>query len=87
MLCDMECPNCKKVYEDKIIFNGEKFTCECGTDCVIIPSLKSTFKLKYDNKKDKCSWSAEGYASSQYYNEYDKQAKHNIFTMPAKTKT
>lgn len=79
MLIDMICPKCGNVYEDKIIFNGEEVVCECGEKCEEKPNFNSTFRLKYDNKKDRVSWGAEGYSSSQYYREYDKQAKKNIF--------
>lgn len=90
MLTDVKCPKCNKIYEDKIIFDEEKdiVICPvCGTKCEIVKSYNSSFRLKYDNKKDVCAWSNENYASSQYYKEYDKQAKHNIFTMPTTKKT
>lgn len=83
MLADVRCPKCGHIYEDKVIFNPEeeKVLCaECiDIECEILPNFSSHFKLKYDNKKDICSWSTEGYSKSQYYKEYDKQAKGNVF--------
>ncbi len=80
MLTDCRCPKCNTIYEDKILFTNETFTCEkCGAVCEIIPSISASFRLKYDNKKDLCSWSNEGYATSQYYKEQKKLCKNNIF--------
>lgn len=83
MLADVRCPVCGTIYEDKVIFNPEeeKVLCiKCGdVVCEILPTFSSHFKLKYDNKNDICSWSTEGYATSQYYKEQKKQCKGNIF--------
>lgn len=81
MLCDFKCKKCGKIYEDKVIFNkdNEKVICECGEECELIPALSATFRLKYDNRKDICSWSGEGYSTSQYYKEQKKMCKGNIF--------
>jgi NAD-dependent SIR2 family protein deacetylase len=87
MLTDVKCIKCGKIYEDKIIYNVEKevILCEeCGSICEIIPALNASFRLKYDNKKDKVSWGSEGYATSQYYKEQNKLCKNNIFPMPQK---
>lgn len=82
MLVDCQCPKCNTIYEDKVLFSNETFVCEkCNEVCIVLPNLNSSFRLKYDNKKDKVSWSGEGYASSQYYNEQKKLCKNNIFTM------
>ncbi len=64
---DFDCPICGeekidvfcKVDEGLICskcFNVMKKRCNCHH-----------FKLLYDNKKDSCSWGADGYASSQYW--------------------
>ena len=45
---------------------------KCGGKMARICGCKS-FKLIYDNKKDSCAWGNEGYASSQYYREFNKQ--------------
>ena len=85
MLCDVKCPKCGTVYEDKIIYNveTEEVICEkCNIACEIIPSISATFRLKYDNKKDICSWGAEGYSKSKYWSEQNKLAKKNIFVQP-----
>jgi NAD-dependent SIR2 family protein deacetylase len=80
MLADCRCQKCGTIYEDKILFNGETFTCpNCNEECEILPAISATFRLKYDNKKDKVSWSGEGYATSQYYKEQKKLCKGNIF--------
>lgn len=81
MLVDLKCPNCDELFEDKIIFDGEDIPIcsKCNTLLEIIPVFNATFRLKYDNKVDKVSWGAEGYARSQYYDQYDKQKKGNIY--------
>lgn len=85
MLADFICPKCKKMFEDKVVFEGDEIICdECDTLCEKLVSLDATFRLKYDNKTDKVTWGAEGYAESQYYREYDKQAKNNIFVQGGK---
>ena len=90
MLCDVRCPVCGRIYEDKIIFNKdeEKVLCDnCGdVVCEIMPAISASFRLKYNNKTDICSWGNEGYATSQYYKEQKKQCKNNIFPMTGKTK-
>jgi len=85
MLCDCECPTCKTVYEDKVLFNDEKVICKkCNVECVIVPSFSGHFRLKYDNKKDKVSWGNEGYATSQYHSAQKKLCKNNIFVQGGK---
>jgi hypothetical protein len=80
MLVDVKCPKCDTIYEDKILFSKETFTCpDCNEECEPLPAISATFRLKYDNKKDICAWSNEGYAPSQYYREQKKQCKGNIF--------
>ncbi len=81
MLIDVRCPKCGKTYEDKIIFNeNEDVICpDCNVNCNKLKSFDSTFRLKYDNKKDLCSWGAEGYSKSRYWEAQDKLAKGNIF--------
>ena len=79
MLTDVKCQKCGKIYTDKILFNNETVTCECGNECEKIPALSASFRLKYDNKKDKVSWGAEGFSESQYYREQKKLCKGNIF--------
>lgn len=81
MLADFVCDKCKTLYEDKVIFDVEKeqVICpSCNYPCERLVSLDNHFRLKYNNKTDKVSWGGEGYRSSQYWKEYDKQAKHNI---------
>jgi hypothetical protein len=85
MLVDCRCPVCDTIYEDKILFNDEIFLCDvCKVACERQVSLDATFRLKYDNKKDKVSWGAEGYRPSQYWNEQNKLAKKNIFVQGGK---
>ena len=80
MLADWYCTKCDKLYEDKVTFGDEKVVCEkCSSECEKRDAFSATFRLKYDNKKDKVSWGAEGYSSSQYYREYDKQATGKYF--------
>jgi len=81
MLADLKCTKCGEIYEDKVVFSGEEIPCEkCGTICDIIPVFSGTFRLKYDNSKDICSWAAEGYNASQYHSANKKLCKKNIFT-------
>lgn len=83
MLVDCRCPKCETIYEDKILFSNETYKCEkCDVDCEVIPALNATFRLKYTNSKDICSWAAEGYSTSQYHSAQKKLCKNNIFTMP-----
>jgi hypothetical protein len=80
MLADYKCPRCTTIYENRVRFGEETMICEkCNITCERLPSFDAKFKLKYNNRTDKCSWAAENYASSQYWREYDKQKKGNIF--------
>jgi len=80
MLIDAICDKCGILYENKIIFNDENVICtDCGTTCRVLPNFNSSFRLKYDNKTDICSWGAENYASSQYYSKQKEMCAGNIF--------
>jgi reverse gyrase len=67
MLYDLFCPNCGDEIEDVWIENGNFPICEkCGMVMTAAIRCKS-FELKYDPKKDCCSWGNEGYSSSMYW--------------------
>ena len=82
-LYEFECQKCGEK-EDHVVFDSDKdpITCKCGN--VMAKGFPDgfRFKLLYDPKKDRCGWSNDGYAETQRYREYDKQAKHNIFVQP-----
>jgi len=82
-LFEFECEKCGKK-EEHIVFQSDKepIICECGN--MMMKAFPNTmeFRLLYNPAKDKVSWAAEGYATTQRYKEYDKQAKHNIFVQP-----
>jgi len=84
-LFNFVCEKCGKE-EDHVVFQSDKedVVCECGN--VMMKAFPDTmnFELKYNNKRDICSWAYDGYASSQYYKETNKLAKHNIYDMGEK---
>jgi putative FmdB family regulatory protein len=73
---DYRC-ECGKTYEciefgDEL--NEVHWCKKCGkTLNRLFPANSFSFRLKYDPKKDKCSWGAEGYARTQYYDEINKR--------------
>lgn len=82
-LFEFKCNKCDSTVE-KIISCSDIDTPQiCGNCGNMLEKLFPTtmdFELKYDPKKDLVSWGNENYSSTQRYREYDKQAKHNIFT-------
>lgn len=78
-LFDFFCEKCGKTVERIIRDGTDSILCDCGG--VLVKQFPRTFNfyLKYDPKRDKVSWGNEGYATTQRYKEYDKQAKKNIF--------
>jgi len=69
---EYECKTCNKKIE-KLEFGEEMemdhFCPECkGLMKRIISETR--FELKYNNKKDCCSWGKDGYASSKYWDAY-----------------
>jgi hypothetical protein len=81
MLVDVKCPKCGTVYEDNILFSkNDVVECSvCKVNCDRLNNFDCTFRLVYDNKKDICSWGAENYSRSQYWDKQDAMAKGNIF--------
>lgn len=81
-LFSVTCENCNECME--VITKVDEITVcpKCGQTMVRLLPDTFNFRLKYTNSRDKVSWGAEGYASSQYYKEQDKLAKGNIFAMP-----
>ncbi len=71
---DLFCPSCGAVQDDVILKIDEiSPTCDvCDASMARVCNCHS-FELKYNNKTDLCGWSNDGYASSQYWNEYKKQ--------------
>ncbi len=69
-LYEYQCENCEFVVE-KIEFGDEIDRLHICPKCSLIMKRNftptSTFRLKYDTKKDKVSWGAEGYSSTQRY--------------------
>lgn len=85
-LFNFVCSNCGNE-SDHVVFSsdGVDVCCEvCGAimDKQFPDSFR--FKLLYDPKHDRVGWSNDGYATTQRYREYDKQAKHNVFDMGQK---
>ncbi|HRR48615.1 MAG TPA: hypothetical protein P5293_01355 [Bacteroidales bacterium] len=78
---DFECKKCNKLIEvyESVTKSEEVHKCDCGGIMIKVMPTKMTFELLYDPKKDLVSWGNEGYARTQRYREYDKQAKKNIF--------
>lgn len=70
---DLLCKACEHEEIDVIKKADEEVLCpRCGDPMVHICN-KMTFKLSYNNQTDSCGWSNDGYASSQYWNDYKKQ--------------
>ena len=71
-----ECPECE-YNEEKLEFGDEinvDHVCpKCGKIMKQLFPDNMRFKLKYNPKTDRVSWGNEGYASSQYWNEVNKQ--------------
>jgi len=85
---DFECKNCGNTKEYIVNSDSNDVKCEkCGSAMVRLFPNKIDFRLLYDPKKDRVSWSFDGYATTQRYREYDKQAKHNIFVQPGEKDT
>ena len=61
-----------------VIFNSinDEITTKCNKCSETMVNLCScgSFELKYDNKKDICGWSNDGYNVSRYYDEIKKSA-------------
>jgi len=81
-LFDVVCEGCGNEAE-AMLKENECVDCPvCGTTMTKLFPNTFNFRLKYDPKVDRITWSSEGYAETQRYREYDKQAKHNIHVMP-----
>lgn len=65
---DYKCKDCGLVKMDIYLKINDYYDkkCFCGGDMERVCNC-SHFKLKYNNKTDKCAWSDQNYESSQYY--------------------
>ncbi len=70
---DLFCPECGHTEIDMILsINEDLPDCsKCQTSMKRVCGCKS-FKLVYNNKTDMCAWGNEGYARSQYWDQYKK---------------
>jgi putative FmdB family regulatory protein len=59
---------------------------KCGKEMERLSPKKVSFKLKYNNKTDMCSWGNEGYDSSRYWDEYKKAKERGEDVKPADSK-
>ena len=68
ILVDLFCPECDDRHIDVFVDNKMPMP-KCPKCDIVMKKLVSqiTFELKYDNRKDTCGWSNDGYASSQYW--------------------
>lgn len=64
---DLYCEKCGKELFNKILKVEEELYCEeCGEKMKRYCNCR-TFRLKYNNKTDICSWGDQGYNTSQYW--------------------
>ena len=72
-LIEYQCSVCNNI-DERLEFGDEMdeehYCSKCNGLMSRIVSL-CKFKLVYNNKLDSCSWGSEGYASSQYWREYN----------------
>jgi len=71
---DFKCDVCGIETEKMVsIKESENVKCDnCGNIMKKMVSNNMTFNLVYDPKKHVCSWSSEGYATTQRYREMKK---------------
>lgn len=72
---DFYCDKCKKTEEKWVsIKESENIKCnKCNSKMRKVPPKRMSFDLIYNPKKDKVSWGAEGYATTQRYRETNKK--------------
>ena len=63
---DIECEDCKRMFESFIEDGGFPQCPVCGGDTHRVYTTMN-FKLIYNNKKDICAWSDNNYETSQYW--------------------
>jgi len=75
IIVDLFCKKCNKEHID--VFVDIKLPMPMCPDCDIeltrMVAKRVSFELKYDNRKDICGWSNDGYATSRYWSEIKKQ--------------
>ena len=74
IMVDLFCPECDKRVIDEFVDNNLPMPmCDvCNVEMKKLVSHQMTFKLVYDNRRDSCGWSNDGYASSQYWKDIKK---------------
>jgi hypothetical protein len=66
IIYDVYCEKCGKIEEVWLNLNDPIPICSCGNERKRLCNCKS-FELKYNPKTDICSWSSEGYKTTQRY--------------------
>lgn len=77
ILYDIFCPKCNHIERDVFVYQNEDpndLCPKCKTKMKKICSIGS-FELKYDPKKDICSWGSDGYSTSQYWKDVKEERR------------
>lgn len=79
MLFDFNCKKCNMMIE-RIVHENDVVVCpKCNKKMEKCFPGTFNFVLKYDPRKDKVSWRAEGYSETQRYREVKKKYPKRIF--------